>query len=168
MTERAHALGAGLVAIFLLTTPASAAEEQKASPVYKAQAVLKDASGKVVGWDLAPKSLIGPDGAARRPDQTQHEKTEGNPLAGELTDVVISDDTKLLRVLDSVGVPIDRLEVHYGGTYDSVRRTVRPGLGAGEKAFTFYGLGDAPAPRTKQTQSPKPSTGGFLRRLFKG
>jgi len=129
---------------------------------------VKDASGKVVGWDLAPKSLIGPDGAERRPDEVQQEETKGDPLTGELTNVVISDDTKLLRVLDSVGVPIDRLEVHYGGTYDSVRRIVRPGLGAGEKAFTFYGLGDAPTPRTKKTQSPKPSTGGFLRRLFKG
>jgi len=48
MTERAHALGAGLVAIFLLTTPAPA-EEPKESPVYKAQAGLKDASGKEVG-----------------------------------------------------------------------------------------------------------------------
>ena len=129
---------------------------------------VKDASGKVVGWDLAPKSLIGPDGAARPPQEAQQEETTGDPLTGELTNVVISDDTKLLRVLDSVGVPIERVEAHFGGTFDSVRRTVRPGLGSGEKAFTFYGLGDAPTPRTKKIQSPQPSTGGFLRRLFKG
>jgi hypothetical protein len=129
-------------------------------------AQVKDASGKVVGWDLAPKSLIGPDGTARRPDETPHEKTQGDPLAGELVDVVISDDRNLLRVLNSLGVPIERVEDHYGGTFDSVRRTVRPGLGASEKAFTFYGLGDAPAPRTKPAQSPKSE--GRLRRLFKG
>ena len=131
-------------------------------------AQVKDATGKVVGWDLAPKSLIGPDGSAKPPGATQQEKTQGDPLAGELVDVVISDDAKLLRVLTSVGVPIERIEEHYSGKYDPVRRTVRLGPGAGEKVFSFYGLGDAPAPRTKQVQAPKSGTGGFLRRLFKG
>jgi hypothetical protein len=127
---------------------------------------VKDATGKVVGWDLAPKSLIGPDGTARLPGETQAEKTKGDPLAGELIDVVIADETNLLRVLNSLGVPIEGLEGRYGGTYDQVRKTVRSGPGAGEKVFTFYGLGDAPAP--KQAQPPKSGTGGFLRRLFKG
>src|SRR5207249_10555945 len=68
---------------------------------------VKDASGKVVGWDLAPKSLIGPDGAERRPDEEQQEETKGDPLTGELITVVIADDTKRLRILDSVGVLID-------------------------------------------------------------
>ena len=129
-------------------------------------AQVKDATGKVVGWDLAPKSLIGPDGSTRRPDETQHEKTEGGPLPGELVGVVISDDMTLLRVLNSLGVPVERVEGHYGGTYDPVRRAVRPGPGAGEKVFSFYGLGDAPAPRTKP--APPPKSGGRLRRLFKG
>jgi Cu-Zn family superoxide dismutase len=48
MSQRVIALNASLVAVFLLTAPASA-EEHKGSPVYKASAVLKDATGKDVG-----------------------------------------------------------------------------------------------------------------------
>ena len=48
MTRRAVVLAASLVAVLLLAASASA-EEHKGSPVYKASAVLKDASGKEVG-----------------------------------------------------------------------------------------------------------------------
>ena len=48
MSQRTIALNASLVAVFLLAAPASA-EEHKSSPVYKASAVLKDATGKDVG-----------------------------------------------------------------------------------------------------------------------
>jgi len=48
MSQRTIALNASLVAVFLLAASASA-EEHKGSPVYKASAVLKDASGKEVG-----------------------------------------------------------------------------------------------------------------------
>jgi len=129
-------------------------------------AQVRDAAGKVVGWNLTPKAVIGPDGTARPPDQTGQEETQGGPVAGEPTDVVISDDAKLLRVLTAIGVPVERVETHYGGTFDYRRNIEVPGPGARDKAFTFYGLGDAPAPR--KAPAPKRGRPGFFRRLFKG
>jgi len=131
-------------------------------------AQVRDAAGKIVGWNLAPKTLIGPDGTARSPKQAGQEKTQGNPVPGEPMDVVISDDVRLLRVLTAIGVPVERVETHYGGTFDFRRNVEVPGPGARDKAFTFYGLGDAPAPRREQPAAPKSARPGLFRRLFKG
>ncbi len=128
---------------------------------------VRDAKGNVVGWNLAPKALIGPDGAARRPEEAGGEEAQGPPLAGEPAAIVISDDTKLLQVLSALEVPIERVETYYGGTFDYARMAVVPGPGEHDKAFTFYGLGEAPAPRGKQRPPPKPERRGFFRRRSK-
>ena len=128
---------------------------------------VRDATGKVVGWNLAPKALIGPNGTSRRPEEAGSEKAQGNPLPGEPGDIVISDDIKLLKVLTAIGVPVERIETRYSGTFDYARGTVVPGLGTRDKAFTFYGIGDAPAPKKQQQPAPKSERRGFFQR-FKG
>lgn len=89
---------------------------------------VRDASGNVVEWDLAPKALIASNGTARRPYDAGREEAHGQPLEGEPVDAVISDETELLRVLGALGVPIEQVEAHYGSTFDAVRgtRTRRP------------------------------------------
>lgn len=130
-------------------------------------AKVRDSTGKVIGWNLAPKALIGPDGRARQPEEAGNEDVEGTPLPAEPVDIKISDDTKLLSVLTAIGVPVERVETHYGGSFDFARKTVVPGKGTHEKVFTFYGLGDAPAPRPTQKPAPKPERSGLFRRFRK-
>lgn len=130
-------------------------------------AQVRDSSGKVIGWNLAPKSLIGPDGTARPAKEAGREKNEGNPVPGEPVDIQISDDTNLLQVLSAIGVPIERVETYFGGSFDYARKTVVPGRGAHDKAFTFYGQGDAPARRPVQKPAPKAEKKGLFRRFRK-
>ncbi len=91
------------------------------------------------------------------------------PTSRRTTDlVIISDDTKLLRVLTAVGVAVDPLEKHFYGTFDYVRMIEVPGPGAGERAFSFYGMGEAPAPRKHKPAAQKSGQPGLFRRLSKG
>jgi hypothetical protein len=133
-------------------------------------AQLRDAKGRVVGWDMAPKALIASDKSLRRPDEVGRERTEGAPLEGEPVGIVIADERRLLQVLTALRVPVEQAEAYYAGTFDYAEGIEVPGPGAREKAFTFFGLGEEPAEPVpgKEARSPKADRPGLFRRLFKG
>ncbi|HEY7587631.1 MAG TPA: hypothetical protein VIB49_02640 [Thermoplasmata archaeon] len=100
-------------------------------------------------------------GPMRRDDEGE-ETSEGPPLPGEPQDIVIGDDTRLLKVLSAVGVPLETMQMHYFGDWDWKRMEPIPGPGRGEKAFTLSIEGPL-----KDPESRPPREGGVLKRLFR-
>jgi hypothetical protein len=68
-------------------------------------AQVKDSRGRVLGMDMVPKIMIGPDSTVLKPDQFGKEELNGDPLIGEPPGLVIADDERLLKLLVSIGVP---------------------------------------------------------------
>ncbi len=113
----------------------------------------------------APKVTVVIRKASDGPPTREHEGKEemkGSPLPGELLDVPIADDVRLLKVLSSIGVPLAELMTRHIGTFDWPRLELIPGSGVKDRAFTAYVLGP---PREPQRLAV-PLRGAFLGRLL--
>jgi hypothetical protein len=67
---------------------------------------VRDKKGRVVGFDMMPKALIGPHGEIIPPEDLGKEELSGDPLKGEPLSLKVSDDERLIKYLAAIGVPV--------------------------------------------------------------